>query len=52
MMTMKEMCAYVDQKRKADAIHHRNTVTKGEFCKPFTEKEHKMVKTKSKESGS
>jgi hypothetical protein len=31
MMTMKEMCAYVDQKRKADAIHHRTTVTKGEL---------------------
>jgi len=27
-------------------------VTKGEFCKPFTEKEHKMVKTKSKGAGS
>lgn len=52
MMTMKEMCAYVDQKRKADAIHHRNTVTKGDFCKPFTEKEHKKVKTGCKGSSS
>ena len=47
-MTMKEMCAYVDQKRKADAT----TVTKGNFCKPFTEKEHRKVKTKSKGAGS
>jgi hypothetical protein len=33
-------------------IHHRTTVTKGNFCKPFTEKEHRKVKTKSKGAGS
>ena len=29
MMTMKEACVYVAQKRKAEAIHHRATVTQG-----------------------
>ena len=38
MMTMKEVCAYVAQKRKADAIQHRKTVTQGEYCSGLTAK--------------
>mgnify|MGYP001580304779 FL=1 len=52
MMTMKEVCAYVAQKRKADAIHHRKTVTQGEYCSGLTAKEYRKVKTKGKGSGS
>ena len=52
MMTMKEVCAYVAQKRKADAIHHRKTVTQGEYCSVLTAKEYRKVKTKGKGSGS
>ena len=52
MMTMKEACAYVAQKRKADAIHHRETVTQGEYCSGLTAKEYRKVKTKGKGSGS
>ena len=52
MMTMKEACAYVAQKRKADAIHHRETVTQGEYCSGLTAKEYRRVKTKGKGSGS
>jgi len=51
-MTMKEACAYVAQKRKADAIHHRETVTQGEYCSGLTAKEYRKVKTKGKGSGS
>ena len=51
-MTMKEVCAYVAQKRKADAIHHRKTVTQGEYCSGLTAKEYRKVKTKGKGSGS
>jgi hypothetical protein len=40
------------RQNKAICIHHRTTVTKGNFCKPFTEKEHRKVKTKSKGAGS
>ena len=49
---MKEVCAYVAQKRKADAIHHRETVTQGEYCSGLTAKEYRKVKTKGKGSGS
>jgi hypothetical protein len=49
---MKEACAYVAQKRKADAIHHRETVTQGEYCSGLTAKEYRKVKTKGKGSGS
>ncbi len=52
MMTMKEACAYVAQKRKADAIQHRKTVTQGEYCSGLTAKEYRKVKTKGKGSGS
>jgi len=52
MMTMKEACAYVTQKRKADATHHRETVTQGEYCSGLTAKEYRKVKTKGKGSGS
>ena len=52
MMTMKEVCAYVAQKRKADAIHHRETVTQGENCSGLTAKEYRKVKTKGKGAGS
>ena len=52
MMTMKEVCEYVTQKRKADAIHHRKTVTQGEYCSGLTAKEYRKVKTKGKGSGS
>ena len=52
MMTIKEVCEYVAQKRKADAIHHRKTVTQGEYCSGLTEKEYRKVKTKGKGSGS
>jgi len=52
MMTMKEVCAYVAQKRKADAIQHRKTVTQGEYCSGFTAKEYRKVRTKGKGSGS
>ncbi len=52
MMTMKEVCAYVAQKRKADAKKHRETVTQGEYCSGLTEKEYRKVKTKGKGSGS
>lgn len=52
MMTMKEVCAYVAQKRKADAIHHRETVTQGEYCSGLTAKEYRKVKTKGKSAGS
>lgn len=51
-MTMKEVCAYVAQKRKADAIHHRETVTQGEYCSGLTAKEYRKVKTKGKGVGS
>lgn len=51
MMTMKEVCAYVAQKRKADAIHHRETVTQGEYCSGLTAKEYRKVKTKGKGAG-
>jgi len=52
MMTMKEACAYVTQKRKADAIQHRKNVTQGEYCSGLTAKEYRKVKTKGKGSGS
>ena len=52
MMKMKEVCAYVAQKRKADAIHHRETVTQGEYCSGLTAKEYRKVKTKGKGAGS
>ena len=52
MMTMKEVCAYVAQKRKADAIYHRETVTQGEYCSGLTAKEYRKVKTKGKGAGS
>ena len=52
MMTMKEVCEYVAQKRKADAIHHRKTVTQGEYCSGLTAKEYRKVRTKGKGSGS
>ena len=49
---MKEACAYAAQKRKADAIQHRKTVTQGEYCSGLTAKEYRKVKTKGKGSGS
>jgi hypothetical protein len=52
MMTMKEVCEYVAQKRKADAIQHRKTVTQGEYCSGLTAKEYRKVRTKGKGSGS
>ena len=52
MMTMKEACAYVAQKRKADALHHRETVTQNDYCSGLTAKEYRKVKTKGKGSGS
>jgi hypothetical protein len=51
-MTMKEACAYVAQKRKADAIHHRETVTQGEYCSGLTAKEYKKYQVKAKGAGS
>ena len=47
MMTMKEACAYVAQKRKADAIQHRKTVTQGEYCSGLTAKEYRKVKCRN-----
>lgn len=52
MMTMKEVCVYVAQKRKADAIQHRKTVTQGDYCSGLTAKEYRKVKTKGKGAGS
>ena len=52
MMTMKEVCAYVVQKRKAEAKEHRTKVTQGEYCIGFTDSEYKKYKVKSKGAGS
>jgi len=52
VMTMKEACVYVVQKRKADAVQHRKTVTQGEYCSGLTAKEYRKVRTKSKGAGS
>lgn len=52
MMTMKEACVYVAQKRKAEAKEHRATVTQGEYCNGLTAKEYRKVKTKCKGAGS
>ena len=52
MMTMKEVCEYTKQKRIADAIHHRATVTQGDYCSGLTAKEYKKYKVKGKGAGS
>jgi len=52
MMTMKEACAYVAQKRKTEAKLHRETVTNGDYCNPLTAKEYRKIKVKAKGAGS
>jgi len=51
MMTMKEACAYVAQKRKTEAKLHRENVTNGDYCNPLTAKEYRKVKVKAKGTG-
>ena len=51
-MTMKEVCAYVAQKRKAEAKEHRTKVTQGEYCTGLTDREYKKYRVKAKGAGS
>ncbi len=48
MMSMKEACAYLKQSRKDRAKKHRETVTQGDYCEKFTDKQYKLVKVKQK----
>ena len=47
-MTMKQACALVEERRRKRSAIHRAEVTKGDFCKPFTEKEWKKTETRQK----
>ena len=52
MMTMKEVCEYVTNQRKVNAIHRNNVVAINGSCSGVTEKQYKSIKTKVKGAGS
>ena len=49
---MKELCAYVEQKRRRIASEHRQKmITEGERgCRPFTDKEYRKIVYQGKKS--
>jgi hypothetical protein len=52
MMTMKEACELVKNKRIAEAKKHREEVTKGNLCSGLTDKEWNNMNVKVKGAGS
>ena len=48
---MKEACEYVKNSRIERARKHRLEVTRGDFCKSFTDKQYKRVKIRGKGAG-
>jgi hypothetical protein len=48
MMTMKEACEYVKNKRSANLAIHASRVAIDGYCKSFSEREAKQVKVKQK----
>jgi uncharacterized heparinase superfamily protein len=48
MMTMKEACEYVKNKRSANLAIHASKVAIDGYCKPFNMKEAKQVKVSQK----
>ena len=52
MMTMKEVCEYVANQRKMNAIHRNNVVAINGSCRGLTERQYKSVKMKVKGAGS
>lgn len=50
MMTMKEACEYVQNKRLANVAIHVSRVAIDGYCKPFSDREAKQVKVKQKQT--
>jgi len=50
MMTMKEACAYVQNKRSANVAIHASKVAADGYCKSFSDREAKQVKAKQKQT--
>lgn len=52
MMTAKIVLEYLEDKKKANAIHRNNAVAAHGACSGLTAKQYKSVKTKVKGAGS
>ena len=52
MMTAKIVLEYLEDKKKANAIHRNNVVAINGSCSGVTEKQYKSIKTKTKGAGS
>lgn len=50
MMTMKEACEYVQNKRLANVAIHTSKVAVDGYCKSFSDREAKQVKVKQKQT--